>query len=66
LDQSKADVIQSKYSGGGEHSCLQEMLALWNRSTNACDRNWETIVDALKEIKASKVIEDIEDKHLKW
>ena len=65
MGQIKANDIKSRYYGGGEHSCLEQMLVLWYDSTDH-NRNWETIVDALREIGVDSVIDTIEDNCLKW
>lgn len=62
VGNAEANAIQANHSGGGNKECLLKLLSKWWNTTTAANRNWQVIVDALKEIEAIKVIEDITDK----
>ena len=59
VGKSSADIISATHFGGGSHSCLQRMLATWYEST--VNHSWQMIVDALKEMDETRVIESIEE-----
>ena len=64
IGKTKADVIKSKYSGGGDALCLQGMLKIWFDSTTNPD--WETIVDALNRMEEYRaIVESIEKEFLR-
>ena len=62
VGKQKADIIKGTCSGGGTHECLQNMLNVWHNSTT--DHSWQTIINALTEIEAFRVIDSIEDECL--
>ena len=66
IGKTKADNIQSQFSGGGNSSCLQKVLKLWFDSTPESDHNWQVINDALEGMGERRVIEAIEEKYLMW
>ena len=59
VGKAKTEIIRATYFGGGDHSCLQRMLVTWYDSST--DHRWKVIVDALKEMDESRVIESIEN-----
>ena len=59
VGNNQADAIQANHSGGGNKECLRKVLNKWWSSSTESSRNWQTIVDALREIDAVQVIEDI-------
>ena len=62
IGKNKTEIIKAKYSGGGNHACLERLLSTWWNST--IDHSWQVIVNALKHIDETTVIENIEDKFL--
>lgn len=63
IGNPEANVIQATHGRGGNKECLQKLLNKWWNSTEAANRNWQTIVDALNNIPdAIPVVEDITDK----
>ena len=60
----EARVIKATHFGGGNHSCLQEMLVRWYDSTK--DHSWQMIINALTEMNEFRVIESIEKHCLTW
>ena len=62
VGEQEANITMGSYSGGGTHECLQNMLNVWNQSTT--DHSWQTIINALTEIKKFRVIDSIEDECL--
>ena len=60
VGESDAKNIEAKHCGGGDSLALQEMLKVWYESTVDC--SWQTIINALKELKRNDVIESIENK----
>ena len=63
VGNSEANAILANHSGGGNKECLRKSLNKWWNGTVAANRNWQTIVDALKEIgDFVRVVEAINDK----
>jgi len=63
VGDTQAAAIKASCGRGGNKECLREVLTKWWSSTPAANRNWQTIIDALKEINGTqRVIEDINDK----
>ena len=63
VGKSKTEIIRATHFGGGDHSCLERMLVTWYDSS--IDHSWQVIVDALKEMDESRVVESIESNCLK-
>lgn len=65
LGVNTADNIKSRYFGGGDHACMQDMLRKWLSCNKSADCTWEHVIDALKKMDTEnppmKVIEAIED-----
>ena len=62
VGNSEANAIQTNHSGGGNKECLRKTLNKWWGTTIAANRSWQVIVDALEDIDAVRVAEDITDK----
>ena len=62
VGKSNADIIEKNYFGGGSHSCLQRVLMTWYDSTT--NHSWQTIIDALRQMDETRVIESIENECL--
>ena len=58
VGKSNANNIEATHNGGGSHSCLQRVLVTWYDSTT--NHSWQMIVDALRQMDETCVIESIE------
>ena len=63
IDRNKIEIIRTAHFGGGDHACLERLLSTWWDTT--IDHDWQTIVDALKKMNETRVIESIEEKCLR-
>ena len=62
VGKNSANFIKGTHYGDGSHSCLQRVLVTWYEST--ANHSWQIIVDALRQMDETHVIESIENECL--